>query len=321
MRSANTGLPDAAWDDRIAAADGHFLQTSAWMRVQQELGHRVWWQNGDGWFWSAAERRTRGGLRHLYAAYGPHGAPMADAMRSLADAARTEGFDFARAEPDTVDEAAPAAGAVPAPAVQPRHTLLIDLRRSEEELRGDLTSGRRRSINTAEKKGITLRRSRDPKDVEIFIDLIHKTGERNRFNPHPDSYYRTLCEVLCPLQAASIYVADHEGAHVAAVIGFESRTTAYYAHAAADAELSRKVVAAAPLAWRMIMDARDEGRHTFDFWGVLPDDSIDHPWAGFSRFKKTFGGTLLTRPGCFDIPLKPWRYRLYRVVRRAARGG
>ena len=214
-----------------------------------------------------------------------------------------------------------ARGAVRVRSVQPRHTLVLDLRRSEEELRAEMLSGRRRSINAATRKGIFIRRTREAGEVEKFIRLIHRTGERNRFDPHPDAYYRTVCTTLFGLEAASLYLAEVEGESVAGVIAFESTTTGYYAHAADDPERSRQIVAAAPLAWQIVRDCRAEGRTAFDFWGVIPDDTADHPWAGFSRFKKTFGGRMITRPGTFDLPLRPLRYRAYRAAQgmRAAR--
>ena len=251
-----------------------------------------------------------------------------DAIRA---AGRALGADFARVEPDLevageaaasgVEALLAARGAVRVRSVQPRHTLVIDLRRSEEELRGELLSGRRRSINAATRKGISIRRTREPAEVEEFIRLIRQTGERNRFDPHPEAYYRTVCTTLFGLGSASLYLAEVEGQSVAGVIAFESPTTGYYAHAADDPDRSRQMVAAAPLAWQIVLDCRAEGRSTFDFWGVIPDDSVDHPWAGFSRFKRTFGGRMVTRPGTFDLPLRPLRYRAYRAARemRAAR--
>ena len=223
-----------------------------------------------------------------------------------------------------VEETLAARGARRVRSVQPRHTLVLDLRRPIEDLRGEMLSGRRRSINAATRKGISIRRTREADEVEQFIRLIQRTGERNRFGPHSERYYRTVCRVMFDLETASLYLAEIGGRSVAAVIAFESPTTGYYAHAADDPERSRQVVAAAPLAWQIVLDSRAEGRTTFDFWGVIPDDSADHPWAGFSRFKKTFGGRVLTRPGTFDLPLRPLRYRLYstaRELRAARRGG
>jgi hypothetical protein len=333
VQGFSTGLPDSGWDRELFASGGHVMQSRAWMAVQQALGDEVVHQRGEGWRWAGVHHRGRG-LGYLYLPYGPAlDAPgrLGDAIDAIRTAGTALGADFVRVEPDLeVNSAAAAAaaeavlggrGAMRARSVQPRHTLVLDLRRPEEELRGEMLSGRRRSINAAARKGISIRRTREAGEVEEFIRLIRRTGERSRFDPHSDAYYRTVCTTLFDRGAASLYLAEVEGESVAGVIAFESPTTGYYAHAADDPERSRQVVAAAPLAWRIVLDCRAEGRSTFDFWGVIPDDSSDHPWAGFSRFKKTFGGRMVTRPGTFDLPLRPLRYRVYRAARemRAAR--
>jgi len=303
------------------------MQSGAWMAVQQALGDQVIHQQGDGWRLSAVVHSGRG-LRWLYAPYGPAVADRArlrDAVAAIHAAGRELKADFVRVEPDLlvepedrqIETVLTGLGARRVRPVQPRHTLVIDLRRPDEELRGEMLSGRRRSINTAAKKGITTRRTRAAQEAETFLELIHKTGERTGFHPHADAYYRVMCAVLFEREAASLYLADVEGQSVAAVIAFETPTTGYYGHAADDPELSRRIVAAAPLAWRIVQDCRAEGRTTFDFWGVTPDDGADHPWAGLSRFKRSFGGRMVTRPGTYDLPLRPLRYRAYRLAREA----
>jgi lipid II:glycine glycyltransferase (peptidoglycan interpeptide bridge formation enzyme) len=339
MSGVTRGLPDSSWDHDLFEVGGHFMQSGAWMAVQQALGDEIVHCAGQGWRFSAVLHRGRG-VSWLYAPYGPalqDESHLESAVGAVRDAGRDLGVDFVRVEPDlavaAADGGAPAGspgqsvlegmGAVRARPVQPRHTLVLDLRRSEEDLRADMLSGRRRSINAAARKGISVRRTREGGEVEQFIRLVRKTGQRSRFEPHSATYYRTLCQVLFARQAASLYLADVGGEAVAAVIAFESPTTGYYAHAADDPETSRQIVAAAPLAWQIVLDCRAAGRSTFDFWGVIPDDAGEHPWGGFSRFKKTFGGRMLTRPGTFDLPLRPLRYRAYRTMRelRAGRRG
>jgi len=124
---------------------------------------------------------------------------------------------------------------------------------------------------------------------------------------------RTVMEVLMPLGAAAVYTADTGGIAVAAAVCFDFGDTRYYAHAASDADAGRRLGAAAPLAWRMILDARDMGMRRFDFWGVAPGDP-QHPWAGLTQFKMSFGGELVERGGTWDVPARPLRHRLYRVV-------
>ncbi len=321
VQEISTGLPGGDWDSELFAHGGHFMQSRSWLEVQQALGDEVFAQQGDGWRWAGVVHRGRS-IRYAYSPYGPSvddPSRLGAAVEAMRRSGAALGVDFVRVEPDLEVEKGQLTrlGALPSRSVQPRHTLVLDLTRPEPELRSDLTSGRRRSINTATAKGIAVRRTREMAEVEHFLQLIRKTGERNGFAPHSDAYYRTVCRVLFEREAASLYLADVEGESVAGVIAFESPTTGYYAHAAADAERSRQIIAAAPLAWRIVLDCRAEGRRAFDFWGVLPDDTADHPWAGLSRFKKTFGGRLVTRPGTFDLPVRPWRYRLYRTARLA----
>lgn len=316
VQMIESGVPDSNWDAHVVSLEGHFLQMRPWLQVQEALGNPVVYARGDGWSWGASVLQGKG-VRLLYAPYGPAVASPGDigpACDALIAAGRSQHLDLVRAEPDTTAQFNDAR-ARSFDGGQPQHTLLIDLRKDIDSIRGEMTSGRRRSINTAEKKGISIRRSRDPRDAEIFIEMIRKTAGRNQFHPHPAGYYRTVCEILFPQSAGSLYVASVNGADAAAVLSFESPTTAYYAYAAADASLSRDVIAAAPLAWQIILDAKNEGRHTFDFWGVLPDDSVNHPWTGFSKFKKTFGGTLHSRPGTFDFPINRLKYGLYRFAR------
>jgi len=335
VHGVSAGLPGVEWDRELFATGGHVMQSRSWMEVQRALGDEIMHQRGEGWRWAGVRHRGRG-ITYVYLPYGPaleHPDRLGDAIDAIRASGAELGADFVRVEPDlevasgreaaAAEAVLAARGAARVRSVQPRHTLVLDLRRTEEELRAELLSGRRRSINAAARKGVSIRRTREPREVEEFLRLIRMTGERNRFDPHPDEYYRTVCTTLFGLQVASLYLAEVEGQSVAGVIAFESPTTGYYAHAADDPERSRQIVAAAPLAWQIVLDCRAEGRTAFDFWGVIPDDSVEHPWAGFSRFKKTFGGRLVTRPGTFDLPLRPWRYRAYRAARemRAARRG
>src|SRR5207253_9747167 len=84
------------------------------------------------------------------------------------------------------------------------------------------------------------------------------------------------------------------------------------------------LVAGPRLLWQMIGYAKARGAATFDFWGVIPDDNPSHPWAGFSRFKKAFGGRLLERAGTWELPVRMARYRAYAArseERRVGNGG
>ncbi|MGH7685226.1 MAG: lipid II:glycine glycyltransferase FemX [Candidatus Dormibacteria bacterium] len=310
-------LPDAVWDKTLLALNGHVLQSSGWLRVQRALGHEVLWGQGDGWQWGGA---MRAGVfpRYLYVPYGP--ASIENARQALENAVRAAaeaGLDFVRVEPTGPDgERAlrALAGEVTRP-VQPRCTWVLHLDADEETLRRGLESGHRSRINAAERRGISVRASDDPGDVDIFLALQRAAADRAGFAGQAANYHHTIARVLMPLGMARLYVAEADGTPVAASICFDFGPTRYYAHSASDPERGRRLGAGPPLLWRMILDARARGATMFDFWGVLCDEQPDHPWSGFSSFKRGFGGRKLERVGTWEIPVRRLRHRAYTMLR------
>jgi lipid II:glycine glycyltransferase (peptidoglycan interpeptide bridge formation enzyme) len=143
---------------------------------------------------------------------------------------------------------------------------------------------------------------------------------RTGFRPQSDSYLRKMMMVLEPLGVAKLFVAEHEGKVAAAAIAFDYDGTRAYAHAASHPE-ARKLRATAPLVWHMMMDAKKAGMGRFDLWGVAPVDAgPKHPWAGFSAFKRGFGGEEVTYSGTWELPLKPLKYKAYQAAKRVLRG-
>ena len=69
-----------------------------------------------------------------------------------------------------------------------------------------------------------------------------------------------------------------------------------------------------------IIDAKNKGLTQFDLFGIAPDGSSpEHPWAGFTRFKRSFGGQDVSFGGSWDIPVKQfdyWLYRSFQTIRR-----
>ena len=286
------------------------------MRVQTALGYDVTWRRGPGWQWAAALRSGRF-PRYLYVPYGPAGADTEAALRDVAIAARTLGLDFARVEPSVGAMAAlRSLGARAAPSIQPRWTWVLDLTAGIDVLRGGLEAGHRSRINAAPRRGIGVWQTENPADIDIFLTLQRRARGRTAFHGQPDTYHRTVAETLMPLGAARLYVAGIDDQPLAASICFDFGHTRYYAHSASDPDAGRRLGAGAPLLWQMIGDAKARGAATFDFWGVIPDDNPSHPWAGFSRFKKAFGGRLLERAGTWELPVRMTRYRAYAATRR-----
>jgi len=313
-------IDDQDWEALQEKLGGHLLQSAPWAQFQagmgRELAGRAEVEGGS----AQAFMMREAGIKYLWVPYGPtvSGKPGAELLERATW--QSTGADFIRFEPmgQVREPELLRAGAVPSVELNPSHTAIIDLTKSVEELRGRLSSGHRNAINGAERRGLSFEEGGEA-DVEQLLEFIHQTGRRKRFRPHPDSYYRQMMAVLGRAGVAKAYVAKHNGQTVAVAVVFDYHDTRIYAHAAADSA-SRQLQAAVPLVWYLLLEAKKAGMRHLDLWGVAPPDAPpNHPWAGFSQFKRAFGGDEINYLGTWDLPLKAWRYRLYRNARRANR--
>jgi hypothetical protein len=328
VSSAHTGVADADWDVALQRMGGHFLQSTLWQRVQAALGHAVIWARDDQWMWAGAIRAGHF-PRYVYLPHGPTAVSveaMTAGLANVVDAARERSFDFVRAEPagDPALPALIAIGALPSRAIQPRWTWMLDLTPNETALRRGLSAGHRGAINAAARRGLTFRASSDPEDIEVLLSLQERTAAAGRFRGQAQSYHRAVARTLMPEGAAALYIAEAAGAPVAAALCFDFSGIRYYAHAVSDPDSGRRLQAAAPLVWRMILDAREAGARRFDFWGITPRGQTGpgappHPWDGFSQFKRSFGGEAVERAGTWDLGVRSLRHILYRAAVRFRR--
>jgi lipid II:glycine glycyltransferase (peptidoglycan interpeptide bridge formation enzyme) len=301
----------------------HLYQSNLWAKFQQAQGRLVLNGGGEGWAWMAALRSGRGGVKYLYAAYGPTAAGSTElwhAVNSLKREGREHKADFVRLEPlgFEVDAATmKKLGARKVSDMQPRHRLVQDISPTEEELRKNISSSNRNLINTAEKRGLSFVVSTHTSDLSHFLAMQAETTVRGGFTAQPDEYYEKLVAALMPTGQAKLYFAEYAGRPIASAICVDYEDTRYYLYAATYPEANREHKAAIALLWWLITDAKDKGLSRFDYGGVAPDDaSPDHPWAGHTRFKRSIGGEVVDSVGTWEIPLKRTKYALYRVARR-----
>ncbi|HEX6462446.1 MAG TPA: peptidoglycan bridge formation glycyltransferase FemA/FemB family protein [Candidatus Saccharimonadales bacterium] len=296
----------------------HFLQSEAWEIFQTNLGRQTFRARGEGWQWLAVLERGHLGSR-LHCPYGPtaeNTKALQEAVNALRQKALETKVDFIRIEPRAPVTAADLSrlGAFRAArTVQPAHTLQIDLTQSEEALLGAVTSGNRRDYKNPEKHELTFHKSYDPADVELFLHCIHEVAARTGMKPHSDKYFRAQVQTLLPLKAAAILIAHVKGEPAATIIAHDSPTTRYYAHAAAYYRFRSAQPASALICFAMI-DAKRQGQQIFDFSGIAPPNEPHHPWAGFTKFKQSFGGHVVDYLGTWEIPLHKGRYRIIRMA-------
>ena len=312
-------LPDLGWDSRQSMLRSHTLQGSAWAHFQSALGRQVLWDEGPGWSWVGMIMRPRG-VRYLYTPYGPtvtDSSSLKTSLASMQAAANRERLDFVRCEPIGVSESVVMKlGLRRVAAMQPEHTRLVDLTLDEARLRHDLSSGHRNAVNGAARRGLEIAITSDPARLQDFLRLLHISSSARRFNTHPDTYFETMINTLSAKGAACFGFASLDGAPVAGAIVLDYGGIRSYAHAGKDPRGDRQRAATA-LVWELIIDAKTNSMTSFDLWGVSsPDAPPDHPWAGFSQFKREFGGYDVSFAGTWEASVRPAKYRIYRVVKR-----
>lgn len=175
----------------------------------------------------------------------------------------------------------------------PSKTLHIDLTKNEERLLKDVHHKTR--YNARKRMGDKLQIV-NSKDIQLFIKFWHKcANERGDILSHK----RTITSLYKAFSKSSnIIMAVHLNELVAAVFIVVTKDTTYYMYAAANKE-GKKLFAPTLVAWEAIKTAKNKGCKVFDFEGIYDERFPLKSWRGFTRFKKSFGGTEVEYPGAF----------------------
>ena len=308
----------------------HILQSEAWEECLQKDGEQTHRWAGEGWSALAVQKKTPVGS-YLFLPYGPaildaeHRTQcLQDALQTLSERARSLGCLFVRCEPTFAVNAAQmrSQGLVEAKEIDPKHTWVLDLAgQPEAELLAGMEKNKPRSWRNMANKGMSVRTTQEPAAVTELTRLLMTVGEQDHFTPQAEAHLRHQLEA----GFATLYLVDlAEAAEasggigsqvIAAALVYDYDGVRYYAHAAADYE-HRKLRAGTVLLVQMILDAARAGQQAFDFWGITTSTDPEHPWAGFTQYKKSFGGRQVDYAGTWDLPLNKHKYQLYKTLRQ-----
>ncbi|MDC7222506.1 MAG: peptidoglycan bridge formation glycyltransferase FemA/FemB family protein [Spirochaetales bacterium] len=282
-------------------------------------------------------RRLARVLPIAYVPFGPEltGTDDEAHLRALGEALLTElplgtlfvRFDLTAPRGDNLRESLPArAGLRKAPAdIQPPDTVLLDIGKSEDDIRAGMHKKWRYNINLAQKKGVRVVEA-SPERLGDWYELYRTTGERDKIALHPESYYRRLFDLagkkalegLTPGKDSPdvrLWLAYHEEDLLAGIITsfYGNRATYLYG---ASSNHKRNLMPAYALQWAAIRAAKEGGCGEYDFFGIPPADDPDHPMHGLYRFKVNFGGEVVHYAGCWDRAYGRLFYTLYCAVEK-----
>jgi len=196
--------------------------------------------------------------------------------------------------------------------VEPRNTLCVDLRLSEEGILTQMKPKGRYNIRVAQKHGVTIVEDSSEQGVADFIRIYRRMAARQGLGAKPASYFRSLVSALSSAERGSVLFAEQEGARLAAaiVVYFGQRATYFYGGSLAR---RRHVMAPYLLHFEIMRRAKAMGCEWYDLWGVAPQDNANHPWQNISVFKRKFGGTEVQLVPTLDLVYDAAAYADYRA--------
>lgn len=207
-------------------------------------------------------------------------------------------------------------------AVQVPDTVILDLCQSEDEILAGMKPKWRYNIRLAEKKGVSVSWSGEDQ-LPIFMQLYRETAQRDGIAIHSSGYYQKLFEIAAQFNNifrenradVRLWIASHEGEVLAGIITLFYRGHAIYLYGASS-NVKRNLMPAHALQWAAICAAKKAGCYDYDFFGIPPQDDPNHPMAGLYKFKTGFGGRIVHRAGCYDIPIAILPYRVFMFLEK-----
>lgn len=306
------------WDELvIATGTPHLTQSVAWAELKALTG---WTPRrfvyDDGGVAQVLVRRLPLGITVAYAPRGPLVSTerLADAIVALREALATERCASLLCDPEVPNDPAlvttlERAGVRRSPVyVQPRRTLLMDLAVEPEAALSAMRKKTRQYIHKAERGGVV---TEETKDLDRFLAVLRKVGERDGFALHSRDYFATLLRALGDRAHILMARVGDEDAGAMLLARMADRAWELYGGwSGAHAEARPFYL----LKWRAMRRMHALGAVRYDMWGLA--DSADDALAGVENFKLGFGGAVTEWIGAFETPVRPMLYPLWQLGAR-----
>jgi lipid II:glycine glycyltransferase (peptidoglycan interpeptide bridge formation enzyme) len=179
----------------------------------------------------------------------------------------------------------------------PHQTLKLDLALTDKELLDQMTPKTRYNIKLASKKGVAYEiiTSKHPDfeaTFEAFWQLSQVMAERSKIKIHSQQHFKELFTVQTQKFFCYFVKASHESDILAIQLQLHFDQQEIYLHGASG-NTKRNLMAPHGLHWYAIQEAKKNQSLSYDFWGISDTNT---KWAGITKFKKGFGGKVITYP-------------------------
>lgn len=186
--------------------------------------------------------------------------------------------------------------------------LVLDINKSEEELLKGMRKTHRYLIKKAQNMNIKVKQTKKISDLDKFLCLYSDLSKRKNFIPHKD--IKEEFEIFTHDDQAVLFLAEYNEKIIAGAFIVFVDDMAIYRHGASR-DGFRDIPCSYRLQWEAILEAKKRGKKFYNFWGIAPSDSKNHPWQGLTLFKTGFGGGRQEFLHAQDLPLNIWYWKTY----------
>lgn len=204
--------------------------------------------------------------------------------------------------------------------MHPELAWILDITKPEIDLLQAMRKNTRYAIKKAEKEGIQVIISNNLADFDQFWKVYKATVDRQHFIPFSKNYLTNEFAVFSRNNQALFFFGKYNGEIISAAMIVFQNHSAFYHHGASSHKYTT-IAASQLVQWRAIQEAKKRGCAIYNFWGIVPSELKNHPWAGLSLFKRGFGGFAEEYLHAKDFKLnqKYWLAYIVEIVRRFKR--
>lgn len=166
----------------------------------------------------------------------------------------------------------------------PTTSIIVDLKRKEEDIFKSFSEAKRRAVRKAIKNGVNIEIS---DKYNEFIKIRKEHFAPLGFLIVPEM--KALWKNFYPQKADLLLAKTRRGKAVAGIFMLYHKQIAYYWYASAFKE-GKKLFAPSLLVWEAIKLAKKKGAKILDFEGVVDErfPKASKSWRGFTKFKEGF---------------------------------
>lgn len=245
-----------------------------------------------------------------------------EAAQSIAELAKGEGAFLLKIEPrilesDSAKRAILGAGYRQTFRIIPNEsTVMLDVSGDEAEVSARFAASCRNKIRRAEKEGLVIRRVEPTEEnCRIMFDLLAETSA-GRFELRPFEYYKLFWQTYCDAGTGALILGYKDEQPVAGLFGMILGETSVYKDGASVRQ-GLPTGSMNALQWELVLWAREHGAVRHDLCGAPHSSRVDdksHPLYGVGQYKLAFNKNIIDHVGTFDLPLKPFAYKIWTVI-------